>query len=419
MFRRSRRKIVAAIMSILVLLWVGTLGVIYASSYFEMKKQNEQMLHAHAQMYNLPNAFDQMMPPNGPRPDGNPGFKPGFDPESPKFQLSTFYSVAISYKGEILEIKNDSPTVYASDDLAQMAKDIIKGGKSTGTKNNLTFLKTDKNGYTLVVFMDNTVVNESAMTLFRYTLIFGGVALVVFFFLSRFLAKKIVAPLEESYQKQRQFISDAGHELKTPVSVVSANAELLSRELGDNQWLQNIQYENERMGMLVSQLLDLARTENVTPQMEHIDLSRLVAGEALPFESVAFEKGLALNSNISNGITLEGNSTQLKQLTSILLDNAVRHSKANGGVYLTLKKEHGMVELSVVNRGDEIPAEHREQIFERFYRVDPARNGEDKHYGLGLAIAKAIVNAHHGHIEVLCYNGLVEFRVSLPIAKEK
>ena len=114
--------------------------------------------------------------------------------------------------------------------------------------------------------------------------------MVLFFFLSVFLARKIVNPLEESYQKQRQFISDAGHELKTPVSIVSANAELLSREIGDNTWLKNIQYENERMGMLVGQLLDLARTENVTPQMEHIDFSRLVAGEALPFESVAFEK---------------------------------------------------------------------------------------------------------------------------------
>ena len=419
MFKKSRRKIVAAIMSILILLWAGTLGVIYASSYFEMKKQNEQMLQSHAQMYNLPNAFDQMMPPNGPRPDGNPGFKPGFDPESPKFQLSTFYSVAVSYNGELLEIKNDSPTVYASDDLAQMAKDIIKDGKSTGTKDNLTFLKTDKNGYTLVVFMDNTVVNESAMTLFRYTLIFGSAALVLFFFLSVFLARKIVAPLEESYQKQKQFISDAGHELKTPVSVVSANAELLSRALGDNQWLQNIQYENERMGLLVGQLLDLARTENVTPQMEHIDFSRLVAGEALPFESVAFEKGLALNTAITSGIAVEGNGAQLKQLTSILLDNAVRHSKPEGEVRLTLTKDHGIAEISVINKGDEIPAEHRERIFERFYRMDTARNGDDKHYGLGLAIAKAIVDAHHGHIEVLCYNDLVEFRASIPAAKEK
>ena len=419
MFKKSRKKIVAAIMSVLVLLWVGTLGIIYTSSYFEMKKQNEQMLQAHAQMYNLPNAFDQMMPPSGPRPDGNPGFKPGFDPESPKFQLSTFYSVAVSYKGEILEIKNDSPTVYSGDDLAQMAKDIIKDGKSTGTKNNLTFLETDKNGYVLVVFMDNTVVNESAMTLFRYTLIFGSAALVLFFFLSVFLARKIVAPLEESYQKQKQFISDAGHELKTPVSVVSANAELLSRELGDNQWLQNIQYENERMGLLVGQLLDLARTENVTPQMELNDFSRLVAGEMLPFESVAFEKGLVLNSTITDGITVEGNSTQLKQLTSILLDNAIRHSKPDGEVCLTLTKVYGMAELSVINKGDEISPEHRERIFERFYRMDTARNGEDKHYGLGLAIAKAIVDAHHGHIEVHCYNGFVAFRASIPATKEQ
>ncbi|MBE7056760.1 MAG: HAMP domain-containing histidine kinase [Ruminococcaceae bacterium] len=414
MFKKSRRKIVAAIMSILVLLWVGTLGVIYASSYFEMKKQNEQMLQAHAEMYSLPNSFGEMMPPNRPRPDGNHGFNPGFDPQSPMFQLSTFYTVAVSYDGDILEIKNEPPTVHTNDDLLNLAKNIIKDNKSIGTEHNLAFYKADKGGYTLVAFMDNTVVNESAMTLFRYTLIFGGVALVLFFFLSVFLARKIVNPLEENYQKQKQFISDAGHELKTPVSVVSANAELLSREIGDNQWLQNIQYENERMGMLVGQLLDLARTENVTPQMEHIDFSRLVAGEALPFESVAFEKGLNLNNNIAENISVIGNSTQLKQIVSILLDNAIRHSKEQGEVWLTLTKEHGYAKLSVINKGDEIPVEQREKIFERFYRVDTARNGEDKHYGLGLAIAKAITTSHKGNIAVHCFDGFVEFRVQIP-----
>jgi len=414
MFKKSRRKIVAAIMSILVLLWVGTLGIIYASSYFEMKHQNEQMLKAHAQMYSLPNSFGEMMPPNRPRPDGNHGFNPGFDPQSPMFQLSTFYTVAVSYDGEILEIKNEPPTVHSDDDLKELTQRIIKDNKQYGTDDNLAFYKTDKGGYTLVTFMDNTVINESAMTLFRYTLIFGGVALVLFFFISMYLAKRIVNPLEESYQKQKQFISDAGHELKTPVSVVSANAELLSREIGDNQWLQNIQYENERMGMLVGQLLDLARTENVAPQMEHIDFSRLVAGEALPFESVAFEKGLTLNTNITSNIGVIGNSTQLKQIVSILLDNAIRHSKEEGEVWLTLSKEHGVSKLSVINKGDEIPAEQREQIFERFYRVDTARNGEDKHYGLGLAIAKAITTSHKGNIAVRCFDGFVEFRVQIP-----
>ena len=167
--------------------------------------------------------------------------------------------------------------------------------------------------------------------------------------------------------------------------------------------------------MLVGQLLDLARTENVTPQMEHIDFSRLVSGEALPFESVAFENGLVLNSNIAGGIAVKGNSTQLKQLASILLDNAIRHSNVDGEVRLTLSNDNGIAQLSVINPGDEIPIEHREQIFERFYRMDTARNGDDKHYGLGLAIAKAIVDAHHGHIEVNCYNGLVEFHVRMPM----
>lgn len=265
--------------------------------------------------------------------------------------------------------------------------------------------------------MDNTVINENAATLFRYTLIFGFVALVVFYFLSQVLARKIIQPLEESYKKQKQFISDAGHELKTPVSVVSANAELLSREIGENQWLQNILYENERMGVLVGQLLELARTESVTPQMEHIDFTRLVQGETLPFESVAFEKGLRIVCEAEQEISVEGNSSQLKQLVSILLDNGIRHSTDGNIVNLILTKEHGNAVLSVINKGEEIPQEHRQQIFERFYRADTARNGEDKHYGLGLAIAKSISEAHKGHIEVLCYNSLVEFRVTFPLSK--
>ena len=409
MFKKSRIKIVASIMTVLVLLWVGTLGVIYGSSYLEVSRQNEQMLQTHAQMYTPPQF------PDGFKPDRpQPGFKPGFDPESPRFQLSTFYSVAVSDSGEILEIKNDPPTVHSNEELVRLTKGIIGGKKDTGTEKNLVFYRLDKGGYTIVAFMDNTVVNESAMTLFRYTLIFGGIALVLFFFLSVYLAKRIVKPLEESYEKQKQFISDAGHELKTPVSVVSANAELLSREIGNNQWLQNIQYENERMGVLVGQLLELARTESVTPQTERIDFSRLVAGEALPFESVAFEKGLTLHNHIAEGIFLDGSSSQLKQIVSILLDNAIRHSNAQTDITLVLKKEHGFAKLSVVNKGDAIPPEQQAQLFERFYRIDAARSGEDKHYGLGLAIAKAIATAHKGSISVLCYSGLVEFCVQLP-----
>lgn len=413
MFKKSRRKIVASIMTVLVLLWVGTLGVIYASSYFEMSKQNQEMLRAHAEMYSL-SQYGEAVPPEKPQPDDNKGLGRDFDPQSPKFQLSTFYTVAVSYSGEILEIKNEQSAVHSDDDLKELTLTVIKNDKQYGTDKNLAFYKADKGEYTLVTFMDNTVINENALTLLRYTLIFGGAAIVVFFFISVFLARKIVTPLEESYQKQKQFISDAGHELKTPVSVVSANAELLSRKIGENQWLQNIQYENERMGMLVCQLLDLARTENVAPQKERIDFSRLAVSEALSFESVAYEKGLRLNTSITSGIDVDGNGTQLKQIVAILLDNAIRHSKGQGEVQLTLIKEHGFAKLSVINKGDEIPAEERTRIFERFYRVDTARKSEDKHYGLGLAIAKAIATTHKGKISVRCYDGLVEFIVLIP-----
>lgn len=414
MFKKSRRKIVAAIMSVLVLLWVGTLGVIYTSSYIEMSRRNETMMTAHAEMYTLSNPFENM-PPIKPKPNGGGNrFDPGFT-ESPMFQLSTFYTVAMSYDGSVLEIRNSQPNVHSDNDLKEFAAKIINGNETKGTDNDLAFYKTDKSGYNLVVFMDNTVINKNAATLFRYTLIFGGIALLAFFFLSQLLARKIIHPLEESYKKQKRFISDAGHELKTPVSVVSANAELLSREIGKNQWLDNILYENERMGVLVGQLLELARTESVTPQMEHLDFSRLVQGEALPFESVAFEKGLRLICDTEREISVEGNSTQLKQLVSILLDNGIRHGTDGNIVNLRLTKVHGFAQLSVINNGDEIPEEQRKQIFERFYRVDTARNGEDKHYGLGLAIAKSIADVHKGSIDVFCYNSLVEFRVMIPI----
>lgn len=419
MFKKSRRKIVAAIMSVLVLLFLGTLAVIYGSSYFEVSSTNHEMLERYSVLYSLDGQPGDSLPPDmkpimeapGDFPD-NPHFE-----DSPAFQLSTFYSVAVSDNGEPIAIDNNNQALYEDIELERYAIEIIESKKATGIKGNLIYLTTNKGDYTLVAFMDNTIMQESMTTLFRYTLVFGSIAIIALFFVAVYLARRIVKPLEESYQNQKQFISDAGHELKTPVSVVNANAELLAREIGDNQWLDNIQYENERMGKLVGQLLELARTENVTVQTEHLDLSRLVGGETLPFESVAFEKGLSLNCDIENSMFVDGNSVQLRQLVSILLDNAIRHGSGGKEVTLQLKKEHTSARLSVINNGDPIPTEQQKHLFDRFYRLDSARNGEDKHYGLGLPIAKAIVTGHKGKISVACYDGKVEFSVLLPLKK--
>lgn len=337
----------------LACLWIGTLCVIYTSSYIEVSKRNQRMLDQYVTQYSLkPLMMDDGMKPKQDRKDHR-------WEDDRAYQLSTFHSVVISYDNEVLMIHNNETAEYDEDELIELAFDLLQSHHTTGTKNHLIYRMVDKEGYTLIAFMDNTIMQQSMITLFRYTLIFGGCALIALFFLAAYLAKRIVRPLEESYKKQKQFISDAGHELKTPVSVIGANADLLNREIGENQWLANIRYENERMGILVTQLLELARTEQVTPQMERLDFSHLIYGETLPFESVAYEKGCVLNCNLTNDIFIVGNSNQLKQLVSILLDNAIANSTSGKEVSLILSKEKNHAKLSVINEGQEIPVQQR------------------------------------------------------------
>ena len=413
MFKKSRRKIVASIMAVLVLLWIGTLCIIYACSYYEVLNRSRDMLERHIKQYRL--SWERPMPGGHGEPPSPGRGEPPFE-NPPAYRLSTFYSVALSTDGtDVLEVSNSQTEMYADDELAEIAREIVNSGSRDGMKRNLIYQMADKGGYLLVAFMDNTVMQESMTTLFRYTLMFGGVVILALFFLAVYLARRIVRPLEESYEKQKQFISDAGHELKTPVSVVNANAELLSREIGDNQWLDNIRYENDRMGLLVGQLLELARTEQVAPRKEHLDFSRLVGGEALPFESVAYEKEMPLRCEIKEGLYVSGNDAQLKQLVAILLDNALRHGEKGKEIALSLRAERGSAALSVINAGEEIPPEQRKQLFERCYRMDAARNGDGQHYGLGLSIAKAITEVHGGRIRVQCSGGKIEFAVRIPL----
>lgn len=409
MFKKSKRKIIGALLAVLVILLFGTMCVIYLASYAEMTRENRSLLEQYVSDYTLEEKTGKPAPG---RPEGAPDRRP-FNP--PRLELSTFYSVAVSKNGQILKVDTADVSTIEEESLTQLAADIIERGKKSGVERHLIYQAEDKGSYILVAFLDNTVMVENVETLISYTLIFGAAALVLLFFLARYLADRIVAPLEESYKRQKQFVSDAGHELKTPVAVVNTNLELLSRQIGENQWLSNIQYENQRMSALISQLLDLARTENAAPQMETVDLSHLVCGETLPFETVAYENGLVLNSDIEESICMDGNSVQLKQLTSILLDNGISHSTNGKEVAIRLQKEKNYAILSVSNDGDEITPEQRNYLFERFYRLDAARTGEDSHYGLGLAIAKAIVLTHKGTIDVQCHDGKVEFKAKLPL----
>ncbi len=257
------------------------------------------------------------------------------------------------------------------------------------------------------------VTERSIQLLMQHIFIIGGAAILVLCGFSFFLARWIIRPLEENDKKQKQFISDASHELKTPVAIIGTNAQMLSRELGENEWLSNIRYENERMGDLVKQLLELSRAENTEALMEQVDLSRIVTGEVLSFDSLAFEQGKQIESNIAEDIHMTGNASQLTQLVSVLLDNALRHGRGSKIEVVLEKREHGAF-LSVENEGEAIPPEKQRHLFDRFYRVSEDRNSEGHHYGLGLSIAKAVVEKHGGSIKVLCQEGKVCFQITLP-----
>ena len=414
-------------MASLVVFLALTLGVIYVSSRLSADAKNEQMLRRFAgrekeELTVVPDGTDpggrppEGEPPDGEFPDGTPGRDRRGEPDDELFGASTFYSVEFDSSGEVASVDSGRNDRIDENELVAAAREAAASRKETGRTGRFLFIVERRGDGTFVAFIDSSVTDDSLTTLLKYELIVGGAALVMIFFLSLFLSSRIIKPLEENDKRQKQFVSDAGHELKTPISVISANTEILSRQ-GDNEWLSNIRYETERMGSLVRDLLRLSRAENAERVSEKVDLSRLVEGEELPFETVAFERGATIEADIKDGVTVNGDEGQLKQLTAILLDNAIRHG-TGGKIALSLGADHRSAILRVTNDGEEIPKEVRDRLFERFYRRDEAR-GDDDSFGLGLAIAKAIAEAHRGSIGVGCRDGKVEFTVTLPLAHGK
>ena len=413
MFKQTRLKIVIAIIALLVCIFAGSITAICGVGYSAANKRSFELLNDYTENYQLtPSDFTGDENPGGE--DGDSSEKPN---ETPVFRLSTFYSVALDDNGNVLKIEN-SGELYNDSELSLKAKEILaeENRKTEGKDGGLVYVVSDKENYTLVAFKDITVFNDVIKIFIKIVVTFGCVTLLILCVVSFFIARSIVKPLEDSYQKQKQFVSDAGHELKTPLSAINANADMLAREIGDNKWLSNIQYENGRMNELVQQLLILARTEKVSMPKEKLDFCRLTAGEVLPLESVAYEKNITIKTEMEESVFVCGNSAQLKQLVSILLDNAVQYSTGNE-VSLAISKERRSVRLTVINECKAMESDHKRNIFERFYRVDDSHDNSDGHYGLGLAIAKAIVTAHNGKIVVDCFDGKVRFTVTLPAAK--
>lgn len=263
---------------------------------------------------------------------------------------------------------------------------------------------------------ENIKVNTHVKTVITFSVLASGLSLIIIYLVSKKVSGVIVKPVYETFEKQKQFISDASHELKTPLAVIEANADVLENEVGNNKWLTYIQNETESMDKLINELLLLAKIENVddVKNYEKFNLSTQVETSASMFECMAYEKQVNIVTNIQSDIYINGNKQDIEHIVSTLLDNAIKHSEANKDVKVELSKEKNAITLQVKNYGEPIPEDQQDKIFERFYRIDKARNRSEKRYGLGLAIAKSTAEKYNGKIEVECKEGVTCFKVIVP-----
>ncbi len=235
--------------------------------------------------------------------------------------------------------------------------------------------------------------------------------------ISHRITRWITGPAEEAFLRQKEFIADASHELKTPLAVIMASADEIRGNTEDSRYLENIRYESDRMNRLITGLLELSRldSDDVIHEMQEEDLSRILEKTCMAYEAVAYEKGVGIDIQIEAGMIYRCDKDRIEQMAATILDNAVRHSDRATTVRVRASRGKGKneFEIRVIDTGDPIPEEDREKIFERFYRGDRSRSRGENRYGLGLAIARKIARLHHGDIEASSEGGDTVFHIVL------
>ncbi len=303
------------------------------------------------------------------------------------------------------------------DNIGQYAWEINNGHKEKGIIDKYVYklVPINSNNSIIILMEDESVVSRIKTILYSSIIAFI-LSEIAIYIIAKKISSAIVKPVRETFEKQKQFISDASHELKTPLAVIEANTDVLEEKTGNNKWISYIQNEIESMNKLINELLFLAKMENKenTKEYERLDLSNEVEIITSMFESMAYENNIKIKSNIQENITINMEKEDIKHILSTLLDNAIKHTDFEKEIIVELKKEKNDIVLLVENTGNPIPEEESEKIFERFYRIDKSRNRSEKRYGLGLAIAKSTVQKYNGNIKTYRKNNYTVFEVKIP-----
>lgn len=423
MIKKLQRKFILINMSLVFLVLCIVFGVLFYTSY---QHQKAESLMAMEQTLSR---LDKKEPPGG-----------GFGEKGSDRMLAStpVFCVLLDAGGNLSQVKAEGGEV--SNEVLQAAvSQALADGRRSGLLSSLglRFLREDNaigdRGGIRLAFADTGGERRALSSLLLTSLLVGAGGLTAFFFISLFLSHWVLRPVKNAFEQQRQFIADASHELKTPLTVILANTNILSSHRTEPieqqiKWVDSVHEEAQRMKRLVDDLLFLARADaGRTPYVFHpLNFSELVTGCLLSFEPVAYENGVALDSRLDPDLSLTGDEARLRQLVIILLDNACKYAEKGGRVQTTLRKNGGQIRLDVFNSGPPLPSEQLPRLFERFYRSDMSRSRNQQEddaggYGLGLPIARSIAEGHRGRLTAASSTSLggTVFTLLLPMESPK
>lgn len=364
---------------------------------------------------------DSMVPP---APDSGSYFddqygRHGIDKETP-FE-TRYFSVLLYENGNVSTIDTGKIASVSTSEAGDYATSLYGKGKTKGFIDQYKYLSvstTNTNGDNMVLYVFINCSKE-LMTIRTYALASIGISIIgllVVFVLVCFFSKTVTKPMAESYEKQKRFITDASHEIKTPLTIIDANTEVLEMMEGENEWTVSIRKQIARLTALTEKLVFLSRMDEDSTrlEMQEFNISDAILDTAMPFETVAESKGKTLDISVAPDINYTGSETNIRQMVSLLLDNAIKYSSENGSIRLNFSTNGKLKILSVWNTVDEIETGKLDYLFERFYRIDKSRNSKTGGFGIGLSVVQAIVQAHNGKVSAKSEDGKsIEFTISL------
>lgn len=393
MFKRLERRLLLSNLVVLSVLLLIVFGSLFGSIYSSVQKRINDELYR----ITVFNTFDLQDP--FPQRPPNDGFE---------LERTVSFLIRVDTDGNIVETTSQ----FTAEDaffIEAYSYSNNDSGRFEMDNYQWAYLITDFDDGQIIAFMDITSeMDVLRTTIINYSIIFVGAFLVVSL-ISYFLTRQSVKPIKESMRKQQQFIADASHELKTPLTVINTNLDVIkAKDDNPQKWLNYIQNEVERMNLLTQKLLYLA---SVT-EMEHdavvtheFNGSELIQIMLLELDALAYDKRLEITHELNENVQIHFNKEQFRQVMMILLDNAIKYTHPKGRIHVLLEEKSNHINISVTNTGDGMTEEEQAQVFERFYKKDSSRSENTNSFGLGLAIAKQIIDNHHGKLVVSSEKG--------------